>query len=548
MKDVVNDKYYKFDFTVWGNQNNGAPFTYIRTEIDGTTGEEIGSPASIEFVKPGYSSPFEVNDPIDIGVTIARGNNQGIFNLSLESSWTVDGFISPEGTEWNADGWGTLRNIESRDYDKLYATLGGNIGNVIIDKELVMHDIINDKYYAIKFSSWTANGQGGGFSYTRQLINTNNLFVKPDYDTETIDIFVPDIIEGTGIAITRGENGGIYNPYREEEWDEEVSPGGTLWNIDGWDDLGNILTRNYTTFYAAFGFGGLGNKIPGTKCVMYIPETEEYYAIQFVEWTQGGGGGFSYYRYLLDITKINEGLKFADGTILKSAENLGKVKSKASGERVIEEVYGNKTISVTPITANNITTTTSREVFSENRIWSNSSESIIYSVINNPSNYNINNIYEDIQFSLDNNTWYKYNGSISFDGDERGYGLQGNPSLNYNSGDPLYFRFYSGGTPQVWWDKNELPSGGGNFRGAIIDYHAFTGEATYIGTIHIVDDDGEENITHTEVSSGSSDSSNDDLWFVQNEGTISYRRMDGEEKTLKVHWSAKVFYGSEIYD
>jgi hypothetical protein len=100
----------------------------------------------------------------------------------------------------------------------------------------------------------------------------------------------------------------------------------------------------------------------------------------------------------------------------------------------------------------------------------------------------------------------------------------------------------------VWWDKADLPGGSSNFRGAVIDYHAYSGEATWIGTIHIVDDDGEEHISHNEVGSGSTDSENDDLWLVQNEGTISYRRIDGESKTLKVQWSARVFYGSEFYD
>ena len=61
-------------------------------------------------------------------------------------------------------------------------------------------------------------------------------------------------------------------------------------------------------------------------------------------------------------------------------------------------------------------------------------------------------------------------------------------------------------------------------------------------------DSGEEHIAHTEVGSGTTDSENDDLWLVQNEGTISYRRIDGEAKTLKVHWTAKVFYGEEFYD
>ena len=142
--------------------------------------------------------------------------------------------------------------------------------------------------------------------------------------------------------------------------------------------------------------------------------------------------------------------------------------------------------------------------------------------------------------------WYTYSGSLSINGDERGYGVNG--TVSYDTGDNVYFRYKTGGQPVVWWDKDELPSGSANFRGAVIDYHAYTGEATIIGTIHIVDDDGEENVTHTEVSSGSTDSENDDLWLVQNEGTISYRRIDGESKALKIHWTAKVFYGSELYD
>lgn len=547
MKDVANNKYYKFDFTTWGNQNNGAPVTYTRTQIDPVDGTEIGSP--VTFTKAGYENPLIVNDSIDTNVTISRGNNQGIFNVALENSWTTNGYISPDGTEWNSDGWSTLKNTKQRSYDTFYNAVGGQIGNNVVGMELIMHDMINDNYYAIKFSSWTQDGNGGGFSYTRQLINTNNLFVKPDNDTDTIDIFVEDDGDGSGIGITRGSDGGIYNPYREGSWDDTVSPGGTLWNIDGWDDLSDILNRSYQTFYNAFGQGGLGNKVPGTDCVMYIPETEEYYAIRFTSWTQGGGGGFTYVRYKLDTTKLNEGLKFADGTILKSADGVGRVKHKASAGRRIEEVYGNNTVSVTSITTTNLTATASRSVVGDNRIWVDRFLSIFDDVTNNYSSYGIINL-SDIQFSIDNSNWYSWNGSTSGDdngGDtERGFGTSN--SFTYNEGDTLYMRYLGGGAPQVWWDKNDLPGGSSDFRGATIDYHAFTGQATFIGTIHIVNDDGDEHITHTEVSSGSTDSENDDLWFVQNEGTISYRRMDGESKTLKIQWSAKVFYGNEYYD
>ena len=544
MKDVANNKYYKFDFTTWGNQNNGAAVEYDRIELDSTTGEQIG--VTVSFSKPSYANPFVVNDPIDTNVTISRGNNQGIFNTALESSWSVNGYISPSGTEWNADGWSTLKDVTSRNYNSFYDALGGSVGNNVVNTELVMHDKINDKYYAIKFSSWTQDGNGGGFSYTRQLINTNNVFTKPDYQTEVIDIFVEDDGNGSGIAIARDDNNGIYNPYREAGWDEQVSPDGTLWNIDGWNDLSNVLTRSYTTFYMAFGQGGLGNKVPGTECIMYIPETEEYYAIQFTSWTIGGnGGGFAYVKYKIDTTKLNQGIKFSDGTILKSAGNIGRVKSKASGDRRIEEAYGSKTVSVTQVSTFNASATASISLVDDNRIWINSTTTTVDNIIENWQNYGILT-YADIEFSIDNSTWYSYTGGISYNGDERGYSTNGN--FTYNENDTVYIRYKSGGAPQVWWNKNDLPYGGSNFRGAIIDYHAYTGQATYIGTIHIVDDDGEENITHTEVSSGSTDSENDDLWFVVNEGTISYRRMDGESKTLKIHWSAKVFYGSEYYD
>lgn len=549
MKDVVNNKYYKFDFTVWGNQSNGAPFTYTRTQIDPIDGTEIGSPVS--FSKAGYADPYLVNDPIDTNVTIARGNNQAIFNIALENSWTTNAFISPSGTEWNSDGWQTLVNTKKRIYSTFYDAVGGQIGNNIIGLELIMHDIQNDNYYAVKFSSWTQNGNGGGFSYTRQLLSTSDTFIKPDNDDETTDIFVEDDGNGSGIGITRGYDGGaIYNPYREGEWDDTLSPGGTLWNINGWDDLSNIIDRDYETFYKAFGEGGIGNKVIGTECIMYIPETEEYYAIKFTSWTQNNnGGGFEYLRYLIDITKLNEGIKFPDGTVLKSADGVGRVKHKASAGRRIEEVYGNKTISVTEIITRTLTSTASRTVVDDSRIWIDQTLSTFDNITSNYYDYEITNT-SDIEFSIDNTNWYSWNGGTSGDdnGGDTERGLSTNNSFTYNEGDTVYMRYFSGGFPQVWWDKDDLPGGGSNFRGAVIDYHAFAGEGTFIGTIHIVDDDGEENITHTEVSSGSTDSQNDDLWFVQNEGTISYRRMDGESKTLKIQWSAKVFYGNEIYD
>jgi hypothetical protein len=101
----------------------------------------------------------------------------------------------------------------------------------------------------------------------------------------------------------------------------------------------------------------------------------------------------------------------------------------------------------------------------------------------------------------------------------------------------------------VWWDKNELPGGGSDFRGAIIKYHAYDRNAgTMVGTIHTVDDSGDENVTHTEVFSGGSDGDTLILWNQTQEGKLRARRTNGEGTTIKIQWSATVFYGSEFWD
>jgi hypothetical protein len=269
-----------------------------------------------------------------------------------------------------------------------------------------------------------------------------------------------------------------------------------------------------------------------------------------LSWTQNNqGGGFSYLRYEIDLTKLDEGVTFADGTVQKTAYIPTNVKLTAPGERRIEEASGYKSVSVTERILRNITTTASRNSDEFARIWIDSTTTTIDEILNDTDAAGIID-NSTVQFSLDNTTWYTFSFGTSSDGDERGYFIAtpNNIPLTYSEGDTVYFRYVGGGAAVVWWDKSDLPGGSSNFRGAVIDYHAYTGDATIIGTIHIVDDDGEENITHTEVSSGSSDSENDDLWYVTTEGRIRYRRLDGESSTLKIQWTAKVFYGSEYYD
>ena len=538
------------DLTDTGNLlGGGGGAGPIQTHLELTNSTVIVQPVRlvepVTFIRTADGSQ---TDAIAPGLTIARGSIRSIYNIASEGSYDNSTNTSPQGTEWNSEGWGDLLNLRSRTYTTFYEALGRAIGENIIGAELIMHDTINDRYYKFSFSDWGGNN-GGSFAYTRTQIEDPNYFKKADYATaNNVDVIEDD--STLQIGITRGNNRGIYNPFTEEGWDEDVSPDGTEWNIDGWDDLTDVETRTYTTFYNAYGGQGIGQNILGSKAVMYVPSIDKYYAIQWLSWTQNAeGGGFSYLRYEIDLDKLNEGIEFADGTVQKTAYIPTNVKLTAPDERRIEEVAGYKSVSVTERILRNLTTTASRNYDGNSVIWFDRTTTTIDEILNDREAAGIID-NTTIEFSLDNTTWYKLgNGELS-SGDEKGFVITvlGDTPLTYDQGDTVYFRYVGGGGPVVWWDKDDLPGGSSNFRGAVIDYHAYTSDATIIGTIHIVDDDGDEHITHTEVSSGSSDSENDDLWYVTSEGEIKYRRLDGESSTLKIQWTAKVFYGSETYD
>jgi len=498
----------------------------------------LGTPVSFTRTAEGSQT-----DAIAPGLRLARGAIGALYNAEVEQSYDRNTHAQPTGTAWNADGWGNLVGLATRTYTTFYEALNGAVGNNIIGAELVMHDTINDRYYKFSFSNWGGDN-GGSFAYTRTLIEDPNYFRKLDYATaNNVDVIEDD--STLQIGITRDNNGGIYNPFTEEGWDEDVSPDGTEWNIDGWDDLTDVETRTYTNFYDVYD-EAIGNNILGSKAVMYVPSIDKYYAIQWLSWTQNNaGGGFSYLRYEIDLDKLDEGVRFADGTVQKTAYIPTNVKLTAPNKRRIEEVAGYKSVSVTERMLRNLTTTASRNYDDNSIIWFDRTTTTIDEILNDRDAAGIID-NTTVQFSLDNTNWYTLSGGEFSNGDEKGYSVTLNgATLTYDQGDTVYFRYVGGGGPVVWWDKEDLPGGSGYFRGAVIDYHAYTDDATIIGTIHIVDDDGEENITHTEVSSGSTDSENDDLWLVTDEGTISYRRLDGEANTLKIQWTAKVFYGSE---
>lgn len=129
----------------------------------------------------------------------------------------------------------------------------------------------------------------------------------------------------------------------------------------------------------------------------------------------------------------------------------------------------------------------------------------------------------------------------------------GGPVTVYN-GNGFYANLESGGVPILWWDANELglidPNYSWQFRGAKIEYHAYSQDSgTMIGTIYIASDNGDNNVTHIETSSGANDVGNVVLWNrYGNEAQLYAYRADTEDDTVKIHWTAQIYYGTEYYD
>lgn len=102
-------------------------------------------------------------DQLTDNVHITRANNQGLFNISTEASYTD--FVSPSDTEW---AFGTTADIELLSFNTWENTHGSN-PMTTVDQDMVLHLISDDIYIDIKMTYWASGGNGGqgGFTYER---------------------------------------------------------------------------------------------------------------------------------------------------------------------------------------------------------------------------------------------------------------------------------------------------------------------------------------------------------------------------------------------
>ena len=164
----------------------------------------IATATPITFTKANYGTNVDV---VSQYVTLKRGDNQGLFNTNEGSTYggVVFGGVKHLWIPYNdiiADDAWTKFDISSVNVSSLVytgsttpGTGGGKNSSTtliseffsnkpmvpweiaiqsnpldVLNKEMIMLDVQDGKFYQVKFTQWTSGGNGGGLSYTRALI------------------------------------------------------------------------------------------------------------------------------------------------------------------------------------------------------------------------------------------------------------------------------------------------------------------------------------------------------------------------------------------
>ena len=286
----------------------------------------------VTFVKENYADPVAHKDIIIPGVLeLTRGNQQGIYNIAVESSYNNPG---PANTLWNSQfidptnvNWSFLWNIQNRTYDSWINAIttpnGESAPPIQVGMPMILKETTTNRYWLILFTNWTSGGHGGGFGYERYEIYPTVFFERPDNEPKTVDKISPSV------SLARANNRALYNSFFETESVVGESPRNTRWNsiytdsrpnYSDFTDLSNLESRVYTDFVLALDYN-VGVNVLNTSLIMHDLTTDLYYTVVFDAWTQNAaGGGFAYYRTVIP---QSEGIKFADGTILNTAAGSG---------------------------------------------------------------------------------------------------------------------------------------------------------------------------------------------------------------------------------
>lgn len=266
-------RYWLILFTEWGVGNYGEyGFAYDRWEI---------LPAvTIQQLSADNTNTPNVIDILSDGVHITRSYQGGqIYNV-VNEPYANNG-VSPRNTKWNSSftdsrtdysGFQDLSNLESRVYSDFANALDAQIGNNVLDTDLIMHDMTTDLYYKVQFTQWAQGcdsvGPGGPTSW--DIDNAGS-----DYPNGGWYNVTPTGGSGTNANIIIVVSGGIPTDIQFQ--------GGENYQV------GDFITLTY----------------PGVTDPTVIEVTEVC-----------SMGGFNYTRIVIPQSC---GVKFADGTIMNTA-------------------------------------------------------------------------------------------------------------------------------------------------------------------------------------------------------------------------------------
>lgn len=144
------------------------------------TVEQITTFSPVSFTKPDFTSDVDV---IDTNLRITRGSNGGVFNQGSDATqWAVGTCAAPTSTFYSQHVT-MLRNH----FRPVSSLLPGS--------DTCLHDITTDRFYDLRWDSWSCCGQGG-FAYTR----TQSPIFTPVVTAAYTDSMLPEEIDISTLA------------------------------------------------------------------------------------------------------------------------------------------------------------------------------------------------------------------------------------------------------------------------------------------------------------------------------------------------------------
>ncbi len=220
---VTDSIYIDITFTSWTSESEGGGFSYKRST--GDLSETLWTGPEITFIKADSADwTLEANqDRITNNVWLTRADNEGIFNIALEKSFSHT-LAVPAKTLW---AYGTTNDgIENLDFDYFLNTIHYN-PPAMVDSNMVLKLIPYDIYIDIVFTSWTSGEDSYAPSDTRWAFGSLSDGIENlnfDYWSTTINHYPPGMVDSSMVLYLVTDS--IYMDITFTSWTSESKGGG----------------------------------------------------------------------------------------------------------------------------------------------------------------------------------------------------------------------------------------------------------------------------------------------------------------------------------